>query len=398
MNKPAALFLAPFLPYLTGHGGGLRLHNLLVSLSERYDVHVLCLARPWERPFETRVKPMCRALDVIPVEDLPIPVPSGAAKLLHLFSPILPDGNLAVDRTPLPGKLSKILSGQKFDLALVAYFSMAHFASILRPAVKTLVVDSVHMPLTDNRLAARHAVSIRSKIYYLSQAWKCRRQLRDMDGKFDAALAVAAGEHRLMESLMPRTPIFNIPIGMPLKDTVFRPISDRARNTVVYVGYYAMDQNVEAAKELCGEIMPRVWETRPDARLELIGPHPERVEFLEVPGKVSVRGLIPAPFAEGWLLAAPIHLGSGFKTKIAEAMAAGLPVVTTSEGNESIRGRHGEELIVAEGKQSFVEEVLRVLNDDSLADRLSRQGRAFTEREFDWAKNIQPLWDFLETK
>ncbi len=398
MNKPTALFLSPFLPYSTGHGGGLRLHNLLVSLSERYDVHVLCLARPWERPHEPRVKSLCRALDVVAVNDLPIFVSPGAAKILHLFTPPLPDGNLAIDRTVLSQKLSEILSGRKFDLALVAFFSLAHLEPILRPSVKTLIIDSVHMPLTDNRLAARRADSFRSKLYYYSQAWKCKRQLRDLDGRFDAVLAVAADERAMLESFMPRTPVFHIPIGLKLGETPFIPVSDRAKHVIVYVGYYAMDQNVDAARELCRIIMPRVWASRPDVQLHLIGPYPERVKFLEDPGKVVVRGLVPSPFAEGRLMAAPIHLGSGFKTKVAGALAAGLPVVTTPEGNESIGGRSGEELIVADDHQTFAGEILRLLNDDAAAEGLSRRGRAFVEKELDWSKNIRPLWDFLEAR
>ena len=71
---------------------------------------------------------------------------------------------------------------------------------------------------------------------------------------------------------------------------------------------------------------------------------------------------------------------------------------TNIEGNESIGGRNGEDLLIADNVESFANGILRVLNDDAFAEKLSSQGRRFTENNLDWPKNLQPLWDFLRVK
>ena len=91
---------------------------------------------------------------------------------------------------------------------------------------------------------------------------------------------------------------------------------------------------------------PRVLERRPDARLLLAGFGMEREAFAHLPDLPGVewRGTVPSAtdfLRELGVLLYPLGRGSGAKIKVLEALALGVPVVTTPDGAEGIGGRGG---------------------------------------------------------
>jgi glycosyltransferase involved in cell wall biosynthesis len=83
------------------------------------------------------------------------------------------------------------------------------------------------------------------------------------------------------------------------------------------------------------------------------------------------------------VMAAPLRLGSGVRNKVIEAMAAGLPVVTTRRGAEGLAATDGRELLLADGAEGFARELVRLLGDSDLQRRLSEAGRELAAREHD---------------
>ena len=81
----------------------------------------------------------------------------------------------------------------------------------------------------------------------------------------------------------------------------------------------------------------------------------------------------------------PLREGGGSRLKILEAMAAGVPVVSTSVGVEGIEAESGRHLLVADTPSDLADAVERVLSDHELASRLSREARDLVERRYDWS-------------
>jgi glycosyltransferase involved in cell wall biosynthesis len=103
---------------------------------------------------------------------------------------------------------------------------------------------------------------------------------------------------------------------------------------------------------------------------------------------VQLTGWVPEidPFVqESRLLAVPMRAGSGMRVKILEAMARGLPVVSTSVGCEGIGVVSGEHLLLADTPDAFADAVLRLLADDVLAATLARNARALMLERYDVA-------------
>jgi glycosyltransferase involved in cell wall biosynthesis len=124
--------------------------------------------------------------------------------------------------------------------------------------------------------------------------------------------------------------------------------------------------------------MPRVWRELGDVPVTLIGPlAPPEVQAL-ASSLVVVTGWVPDidPLFDGAMaMVAPLNYGAGLKGKVTQALAFGLPVVTTPIGAEGLDAVDGEQLLIGTDDQELAERVIRVLTDQELWTRLSNAGQ-----------------------
>lgn len=162
-----------------------------------------------------------------------------------------------------------------------------------------------------------------------------------------------------------------------------------AGGPVLFVGSMDYGANADGARVLVEEIAPRL--RHPGARIALVGALPPaelRAAAKAAPVPVEVTGRVDeiGPwFAGSRLLAVPLRMGGGTRLKILEAMAHGLPVVTTSIGCAGIDVEHERDIVVADDPADFARWVDRLLEDDGLAAAIGSRGRATVRREHDWS-------------
>jgi len=162
-----------------------------------------------------------------------------------------------------------------------------------------------------------------------------------------------------------------------------------AGGPVLFVGSMDYGPNVDGARVLVDEIAPRL--TAPGARIALVGalPPPDlraAAAAASVPVEVTGRVEQIGPwFHSSRLLAVPLRIGGGTRLKILEAMAHGLPVVSTGIGCAGLDVEHERDILIADDPAQFAREVDRLLCDDALASDLARRARETVERSYDWS-------------
>lgn len=87
----------------------------------------------------------------------------------------------------------------------------------------------------------------------------------------------------------------------------------------------------------------------------------------------------------------PLRFGGGTRLKALEAMAAGVPVVSTSLGVAGLGAAEAGVVRVADSPAGFADAVTELMGDESLRRRLSREARRFVEERYPWQAIAQRL-------
>ena len=169
----------------------------------------------------------------------------------------------------------------------------------------------------------------------------------------------------------------------------FHPMPAPAdQKDMAFVGNMGYAPNVRAASMLVEEILPLVRRHRPDADVLLAGARPSRtVRNLAGPG-VEISGWVDDirdAYRSGTVMVAPLIIGAGQQNKILEAMAMGVPCVTTELVNRAIGAEPGVEIFIAGTPEEFAEQILALLDDAELRERVATTARDFVMRNYSWA-------------
>ena len=117
-------------------------------------------------------------------------------------------------------------------------------------------------------------------------------------------------------------------------------------------------------------------------------------ERITVPGYVED---IEPLYQQAGVFIAPLRSGSGVRVKILEAMARGVPVVSTSIGADGLDVEDGVHLLIADSPTAFADAVGRILTDPALAAALAAAGRQRMLERYDWRACCRPVLDAFRT-
>jgi len=159
------------------------------------------------------------------------------------------------------------------------------------------------------------------------------------------------------------------------------------RNKLVFVGKMDIPHNISAVVYFCERIWPRIKQQAPEATFYIVGKNPtaevrklpETYPGVVVTGEVDdVKRIV----SDSAVMTAPLLFGTGIKTKIIEAMSWGVPVVTSPVGSEGIGANHQEDWFVCQTDDEMVQNVLLLLNNREINEKVSRNSIRYVHRHF----------------
>jgi hypothetical protein len=166
-------------------------------------------------------------------------------------------------------------------------------------------------------------------------------------------------------------------------------------DTISFIGRMDYYPNQECMSRFCKDTWPLLKAQRPGMKLLIVGadPSPEMRALGQIDG-VTVTGSVPdvRPYIRGSaLMVAPLAIARGTQNKILEAMAMGVPVVTSSIAAGGVDAAAGEHLLVADSPAEMAAAILRVVGDPAERARLAEQGRARMLSDHAWAGSMKRL-------
>jgi glycosyltransferase involved in cell wall biosynthesis len=199
-------------------------------------------------------------------------------------------------------------------------------------------------------------------------------------------VAVSAEEAAHFEQLAPGR-VALVPNGVDCERLQPRPDLPPEPRLLLH-GSMDYSAHVDAVTYFVDEVLPGL--RRRDASVTVVGSNPRPAVYEAArrsPRRVEVAGHVEDTrpyFERSRVLVVPLRYGGGTRLKILEALAQGVPVVSTTIGCEGLDLRDGRELLRADGPQELAAAVERLLEDDELCLRLARAGREAVERRYDW--------------
>jgi len=381
------LFLVTRLPVPPWRGDQVRAYHHLRHLARHHAVTCCALlARPPAPRLVAEVEALGVRTTVVPLGV------AGAAPALARA--------LAGDRRPLQvllyarrrarARVGRLVARERFD---VVHAQLVRAASYL-PAGVPAVVDLIDA-LSAN--FARRGRVERGVLGPLArwEASRLRRYEGDLAARGVPCLVVSAGERT---ALGDAAAVRVVPNGIDTGAFAYRE-DGRPAARLVFGGNLGYFPNVDAARWLADDILPRVRAAVSGAELRLVGARPARaVRALAARPGVAVAGDVPAMAAElaaATVAVVPLRAGSGMQNKVLEAMAVGTPVVATARAVAGIEARAGEHVLVADDAAGLAEAVVALVRDPARGRALACAARALVERRYRWedsAAGVEAAW------
>jgi glycosyltransferase involved in cell wall biosynthesis len=167
------------------------------------------------------------------------------------------------------------------------------------------------------------------------------------------------------------------------------------RDVVAFSGNLEYHPNISAVRFFNDRIWPRLRERWPTLVWRLIGKNPQAVrKNIDSDARIEFTGPVEnavAELASAKVVVVPLLAGSGTRFKIIEAWAAGRAVVSTSIGAEGLPVKQGENILLADNPETFIETISSLLASPDRRQQLGRAGRIMFETEFTWENTWKGL-------
>ncbi|HYL92213.1 MAG TPA: TIGR03087 family PEP-CTERM/XrtA system glycosyltransferase, partial [Alphaproteobacteria bacterium] len=388
------LFVCHRFPFPPKRGGKIRPFQMIRHLSEKHQVTVASLAHTQEELNEgAGLSDYCEEILAV-VEPslarwrraalaLPTSRPSSAE---YFWSPRL--------KTLIDAAAQR----KRFDLIWVHCAFVARYVDHISAATRILDYGDLDSGKWFEYASYR---PFPLSLGYNIEARKLRRYEIALARRFDHCTFTAPGELKEFQSWGLEVPSTVIPNGVDFE--YFKPLerlASGASPTIAFLGRMDYFPNVQGIIDFTRNVFPRIRQQVPDANLRIIGANPtsDVVKLADFPG-VTVTGSVPDVrpcLAEAVVAIAPLKIARGTQNKILECMAMGIPVVCSPEASNGVQAVPGEHLLVGRDPQDFASQVIRLLQDQNLRDRLTLAGCQQLRRTHSWPQSMQLLDALVE--
>ncbi|MDR0241788.1 MAG: glycosyltransferase family 4 protein [Burkholderia sp.] len=167
-----------------------------------------------------------------------------------------------------------------------------------------------------------------------------------------------------------------------------------ASRLLIFIGDMRTVQNQDMCHFFIEEVLP-LLRRRAAYRFRIVGSiAPALAERFRAYDGVEVTGRVASvaqAASDGAIAVCPMRIGAGVQNKILEYMALGLPVVTTSLGYEGLGARSGQDLLIADTPEEFVDRIEGLVANEAGAVEMAARARTFVEQEHAWERMVAPL-------
>ena len=382
------LYVCHRFPFPPKRGGKIRPFNMIRHLTAAgHRVTVCSLTRSQAEADEGRgIAPHCAEQVMGRVSE-----PVQFARMIARLPLTTPSSMGYFYSSELASEVRRLLDSQHWDLIFVHCSSVAPYVEHVTDVPK--ILDFGDMDSQKWLEYANYKPFPLSFGYWL-EGQKMQAAEKRLARRFDICTATTRAEWRTLDGYGTGAVTDWFPNGVDAD--FFSPGSEPYDvETISFIGRMDYYPNQECMARFCKQTWPLLKDKRPAMKLLIVGadPSPEMRALGELPG-VTVTGSVPdvRPYIRSSaLMVAPLAIARGTQNKILEAMAMGVPVVTSSVAAGGVDAVAGEHLLVADTPEEIATAILRIVGNPGERERLADTGRARVLSHHDWAGSMRRL-------
>ena len=381
------LMITSYLPYPLFGGGEVRTYNLLKRLSKKHEITLIAYKRSSNTDNDiNEVKKVCK--DIIVLNKDKTWTLKNILRTGFSTMPLL----LTVYHSRKDIKaIQNIIRQNTFDLIHVEPFYIMH--NIPQTRTPILLVEHNIEYLVYRRYVNHFPLLPLRPLLHLDVG-KMKEWEKVMWTRADRVAVVSALDKKIIEETGVKN-VAIIPNGVDL--SYFKYSQESSTNpipTVLYVGNMRWFENRDAVNYLLMQIWPNIKAQVPQARLLIVGREADKHFSSREDKSIKIYANVPDIrkfYQEATCLLAPIRKGGGTKYKILEAMASGLPVITTSIGVEGLEIENNREAKIAETPTDLANATCEILIDKEQSKSLAKNARELIENKYSWDSIAEKL-------
>lgn len=371
------VIIASRFPYPLEKGDKLRLYHQIKELSQQHSITLIALNEvPVSAQHIKHLQAYCEYIHIIPlakwliIKNLIRGFLSGMPlQVSYFYAPVLKQD------------IHKLIKNHNTDYIYCQLIRMAPY-----------VMDLKIPKILDYQDAFSVGMQRRSERSSFWLKWLLKLEARRLQ-RFEQAAAkffdhciIISEQDKNLLNIAIENKIYVVPNGVDIH--FFQPnINVDKKYDLVFVGNMGYHPNVEAAKFLVKKVMPILQKHLPNIKLLIAGARPTTEVKNLASENVTISGWMDDIREAYWsakLFIAPIFLGSGQQNKILEAMACGLPCITTQQVNNAIDASVNEAIFLAETPTAFANFAIQLLSDAALREQTGERAKKFVVHHFSW--------------
>jgi glycosyltransferase involved in cell wall biosynthesis len=393
------LYLTPRPCWPLLSGGRLRDYHLARTLASRAELVYLGLSDPGSQLTDKSVPGISRY--VLAPKDGSY----SASKILAGIAGSTPLPLLNCDSRAAESFLRQLFASGAFDSIQIEGVHMRRYLPLLKSLAPGVPVLCDWHDIHSEQMGrfSQSGVSLPKRWYAARTARKLawHEDLLLSECPLHAACSQVDREKLLLRHPQAKIHIVENGVDVPFYDS---PREPSVSSSIVFVGNMSYHANTDAVTYFAQSIWPLIRRDAPELSFTIVGSNPtsEVRQLAQLPG-IEVTGTVDdvrAYYRQAAAVAVPLRAGTGTRLKILEAMAAGVPVVSTAIGAEGLEASDGGVILIADSPERFAASILSLARDPVRRDRMAAAARMWVER-YDWSHigaRLFSLHQFLASK
>lgn len=369
------LFLTSRLPYPPNRGDKVRTFFFLKEMSVSHKIFLVSLIEhEQEIRYQKELSKYCQEIYFLKHSKF-----KGYFNLIKAILSRQPFQVQYYQNTKLHNILKEIISRGKIDLIYTHLIRMAPYTASL-PVKKILdYTDAISMEYIRSLPYRKGLIN---KLFFQVEAQRTARYEKRISACFDEAWFISLEDIEHLGFSHKQT-VIQVP--NPVLIDKFKKEYSR-KNRIIFVGNLSVPHNIEAVMYMKEQVMPELARIDDKITFEIVGADAnDQIRGLDSFRNITFKGFVEDLYKtliEADIFVAPMFFSAGVQNKVLEAMAVGLPVITTANVARSIEAEHLNNIMIADTKKEYLEVIILLMQDEGLRKRIGRNGNKLIKSSF----------------